>query len=65
MVGVYVTEHVEVVELEACGAKVHAPPPLKAPALLAGPLRVKLTLPCGAELPSPAVSTTVARQVVG
>jgi len=58
-----VTEQVEVVALVPSWASVQPPLLLNVPALPAGPLRAKLTVPCGNELPLPAVSITVAVHV--
>jgi hypothetical protein len=55
---------VEVVVLDACCASVQLPPPLNVPLLPPGPLRLKLTVPCGNAVVPEAVSTTVAVQVV-
>ena len=57
-VGVYVTEHVEVVVLDPCCASVHGLPE-KPPV----PLVVKLTVPCGNDVVPDPVSTTVAVHV--
>jgi hypothetical protein len=63
-VGVYVSWQVEVVVLDPCCAKVQVPLLLNDPVLPPGPLRLKLTVPCGNEVVPESLSTTVAVHVV-
>ena len=58
LVGVYVSE--QLLLLPTGEPSVQAPPPLKVPV----PEVVKVTLPVGADAPAPALSDTVAVQVL-